>query len=176
MKKTLDKKLSVKYREENLIALKPYGLAASLEPHRPVFIFKSDCETYTVGVPLSPLEAGISITQNHHQGPASSPHGLSIKALKELGIQPTRCIFKEVRGHFLYVEVEFTGDDRLIRIESRADEAISFCMKAGAKFYSTIETIQACKELESATLQESAGVQTTLNIFERSRNKHPYLM
>lgn len=173
--KPSDKKLSVKYRE-NLIELKPYGLAASLDPGRPVLIFKSTCEKHTVGVPLSPLEAGISVTQNHHQGTASSPHGLSLKALTALGVKPVRCIFKEVRGHFLYVDVEFDGNEKLTRLESRADEAISFCIRSGAGFYSTVETIQACKELEVSNLQSDPAAQARLHLFGRVKNKHPYLM
>lgn len=173
--KTLDKKLSVKYRKD-LIELKPFGLAASLDPQRPVLIFKSECEKHTVGVPLSPLEAGISVAQNHHQGTMSSPHGISLKALKELDVKPVRCIFKEVRGHFLYVDVEFDGNEKLTRVESRADEAISFCIRAGAGFYSTVETIQACKEMEASNLQSDSAMQTTINLFGRARNKHPYLM
>ena len=173
--KSSDKKLSVRYKEDGLIELKPYGLAASLEPNRPVLIFKSDCEKHTVGVPLTPLEAGISISQNHQQGPSSSPHVLSLKALKALGVRPTRCLFKEVRGHFLYVDVEFEGDEKLNRVESRADEAISLCMRAGVRFYSDLGTIQACKELEAMSLPESDG-HATLNLFDKVSNKHPYLM
>ncbi len=174
--KPLDKKLSVKYRE-NLIELRPYGLAASLDPGRPVLIFKSQCEKHTVGVPLSPLEAGISIAQNHHQGTFSSPHGLSMKVMKVLGVKPVRCIFKEIRGHFLYVDVEFDGCEKRVRVESRADEAISFCIRAGVGFYSSVETIQACKELEASHLQTDPGAQqTAISLFGRIKNKHPYLM
>lgn len=171
-----DKKLSIKYHKENLIELKPYGLAAGLEVGRPVLIFRSTCEKHSVGVPLSPLEAGISVAQNHYAGVTSSPHGLALKTLKAFGARPVRCIFKEVRGHFLYVDVEFDGSEKITRIESRADEAISFCIRSGVSFFASLEVIQMCKQLEAFNLHETDGQQATLRLFGQVKNKHPYLM
>ncbi|MCB0407609.1 MAG: hypothetical protein KDD34_05345 [Bdellovibrionales bacterium] len=172
--KKADKKLVVKYEDKEVIELKPFGLAASLEPHRPVMIFKSLCEKYTAGVPLSALEGGIMISQSH-QGNASSPHGLSLKALEAVGLQPVKCFFKEIRGSFLYVDVEFDGHEKITRLTSRADEALSFCMRAGALFYSSLEMIQKCKELEASHLQ-GYKVDALMGSIGTRENKHPYLM
>lgn len=170
-----DKKLRVKYKNTQMIELKVFGLAASLEPHRPVLLFRSDCGLHTVGVPLSPLEAGISVTQSMRGGSGSSPHGLSLKVLQKMNVRPLRCFFKEVRGHFLYVDVEFETADKKMRVESRADEAISFCLKGGARFYSSAELITACKDLEKFHLNQEHDLKV-MNVFDKTKNKHPYLM
>jgi hypothetical protein len=173
--KSNDRKLRVKYKNAAMVELRVYGLAASLEPNRPVLIFRSECENHTVGVPLSPLEAGITISQNIQRGSGSSPHGLSLKVLQKMGVRPLRCFFKEVRGHFLYMDIEFETVDKKIRVESRADEAVSFCLRGGARFYSSIDLIQDCKDLEKFHLGADKD-HKIMDVFDRSKNKHPYLM
>lgn len=169
--------IRVQRQKEEWIELKPYGLATSLDPSRPMMLFRSLDEEYTVGVPLSPIEASISIAQSEIGGAGASPHELSIRALTELGIVPKKCLFKRVAGQFLYVDIEFSGNDSLKKVECRVDESLSFCLRANTKFFCTRKLLMEMKELEASALQISQDYRNESNpIWSNSTKNHPYMM
>jgi hypothetical protein len=137
---------------KRLVEVEPYGLAPGLNETRPVLIFKSLDRKITVAVPLSPLDAGISVAQSHGVGTTSSPHRLALKILEELGNEVEFCLIKRVKGHHVFVEVHLKplgAENCTLKIDSRADEAISFCLQAGAQFYVETEALFHLKDLEA---------------------------
>ena len=138
---------------EDWIELFPYGVIFDSEgfasPQRPVMFFKNKDESQILPVWLSSLDAGIAIFQQERQEGISSPHDLAWKALKSLDIKLERCFFVEVKGYHQYVELHFSGSDKLKKLRSRTDEAISFCLSTDTKFYCKSEFIDRCRVVDA---------------------------
>jgi len=160
-------------QEKPLVEIAPYGLSPGLENERPVLIFKAVKSEVTVAVPLSPLDAGISVAQTHQVGTTSSPHQLGLKLLKELGYEVDFCLLKKVKGHHVFVEVFLDKQEESLCIEARADEAISFCLHTGTKFFVSQKLIKQLKILEA---EQSKSMKPPVKSFGLDKKKHPYLM
>ena len=155
-----------------ILELEPFGLTAGMDKSRPVMLFREKNGETVLPVWLSPLDAGIALTQHNTQTFAMSPHDVTLHALRILGVTPVSCHFTEVRGHQQYVELKFAGSKKLKTMKSRADHAISFCLQAKVKFYCTREFLKLCRDVE-AQLGET---KMTLNSrLDSRRNRHPYL-
>lgn len=157
----------------------PFGVAMGANNLRPVMIFKDKAEKRVLPVWLSHMDAGIAISQggspySSSARVAGSPHELSWHVLSLLNISLEKCIFKKVKGHHQYVELHFKSLTKkklpkgLENVESRADDAISFCLRAGCKFYATIDYIERSRVLEGEMV--SARMSTRAEV-----NPHPYL-
>jgi hypothetical protein len=142
----------------------PYGVIVGLDSARPVLIFRGKDRDRIVPVYLSPLEAGIAITQDHTRHAAHSPHGLARTALEMLGVKPASCTFVELRGHHQYVEVKFEGSEQLSKIRMRADQAVSFCLHAAVPFFCSIDFFEKCRQVPFVHFDLQGGP-----------NVHPYL-
>jgi uncharacterized protein len=134
------------------IELFPYGLVVNAEQTRPVMVFKDKNGRHVLPVWMSPVDAGVAMSQSSHQLPDAGPHKVTWKILQPLGISLKTCFFKEIRGHYQIVDLNFEGDSRIQTIEARADEVISFCLSGKAKFYATIEFMERCRVLEGELL------------------------
>jgi len=155
-----------------MIELEPFGMTAGMDRQRPVMLFREKGGDATLPVWLSPLDAGIALTQHNVQAFAMSPHDVTLKVLDAMGVSVKSCRFCEVKGHQQYVELKFSGSRKLKPMRFRADHAVSFCLQARVKFYCTREYLETCREVDAAlerlqsTLSMKPGVR---------RNGHPYL-
>jgi len=86
-----------------------------------------------------------------------------------MGVKLEKCFFKEVRGHHQFVELHFGGTKKLKKLDARADDAISFCLRAGCRFFATIDYIEKSRVLESEIVATSNILRST------DVNPHPYL-
>ena len=132
------------------IEIFPYGLALAPDASRPVMIFKDESEQKVLPVWLSPLDAGIAMTQSGGTLTDASPHNLTWKILKPLGLKLEKCFFVELKGHHQFVRLQFSGSDVIKSLESRADEAISFCLSTDCRFFCRLEFIEACRVMDSS--------------------------
>jgi len=154
------------------IELEPFGMTPGMDKMRPVMLFREKDGDSTLPVWLSPLDAGIVLTQHNVQAFALSPHDVALKVLQSLGIAVESCRFSELKGYQQYVELRFSGDSKLAPMTFRADHAISFCLRSRAKFYCSREYLEQCREVDAemerldSTLHRSPSVR---------RNGHPYL-
>lgn len=157
----------------------PFGVAMGANHVRPVMIFKDKEEKRVLPVWLTPMDAGIAVTQGHTsygQGRPGdgSPHEISFQLLAALGVRLQKCLFKRVKGHHQYVELHFVSDSAkkktspLQILESRADDAISFCLRAGCRFYATVDYMERSRVLESEIV--ATGMAQGAEV-----NPHPYL-
>jgi uncharacterized protein len=151
------------------IEMFPYGLVVNPDQTRPVMIFKDKSQKRVLPVWMSPVDAGVAVSQTGGQEPDASPHHLTSEIFKLLGLKLEQCFFKELKGHYQIVELHFSGDPRVAKVEARADEAISFCLSQGTQFFSTIEFMERCRVLEGELL--TALVKTD----KKDNYKHPYL-
>lgn len=155
-----------------MIELEPFGMTAGMDRQRPVMLFREKGGEAVLPVWLSPVDAGIALTQHNVQAFAMSPHDVPLKVLEKMGVQVKSCRFCEVRGHQQYVELTFTGSRKLKKMRFRADHAVSFCLQARVKFYCTREYLETCREVDAALER----LQTSLNMKPGvRRNGHPYL-
>lgn len=148
----------------------PYGLVVSPEQTRPVMIFKDKTEKRVLPVWMSPVDAGVAVSQSGGRETDASPHRLTTKILNLLNIKLEKCFFKEIKGHYQIVELHFSGDERVGKIQARADEAISFCLSQSTQFFATIEFMERCRILEGELLY------ALMNVSKKDvNNRHPYL-
>jgi bifunctional DNase/RNase len=154
------------------IELEPFGMATGMDRARPVMLFREKGGEAVLPVWLSPVDAGIALTQHNVQAFAMSPHDVTLSLLKTLGIGVASCHFREVKGHQQYVGIKFTGSRKLKEMKFRADHAISFCLQARAKFYCTREYLEQCREIDAEVhiMEKTMG-----RPMEARRNGHPYL-
>lgn len=166
MKRVLDAKL---VPVDTLIELEPFGVTGGMDQARPVMLFREKDGEGVLPVWLHPLDAGIALSQHNAHAFAMSPHDLSLHALSALKVKPQECHFVELRGHQQYVEVKFAGSKKLKSIKTRADFAVSFCMQAKVKFFSTREYMGRCRVID----EEIARVPRSAR--EQNARKNIYL-
>jgi bifunctional DNase/RNase len=154
--------------EINMIELEAFGLTTGMDGARPVMLFREKNGEAVLPVWLSPLDAGIALTQHQPQTFMLSPHEVTIKILKELGVQIDTCHFREIKGHQQYVELGFSGSKKLKTMMARADHAISFCLQAQTKFYCTREFLEQCRQVNAEVGQAPVGVRRS----ELKRGRH----
>lgn len=150
------------------IEMFPYGLTLNPGQARPVMIFKDKSKTEVLPVWMSPVDAGIAVTQNMPTVTDSSPHNLTWKILDPMGVTLEKCFFKEIRGHHQIVDLQFKGSDKLKKIESRAEEALSFCLSSKCRFFTQKDFINKCRNLDAEMLQFAVSQGEAVN-------PYPYL-
>jgi hypothetical protein len=131
------------------IELEAFGLTSGMDRGRPVMLFREKGGEAVLPVWLSPVDAGIALTQNSAQAFTMSPHEVTLDALRILGVRPTECHFSEIKGLQQYVDLKFSGSRRLKSVHARADHAISFCLQAKTRFFCTRGYLQRCREVEA---------------------------
>lgn len=157
------------------IEMFPFGIALGVGQPRPVMIFKDKLEKRVLPVWLSPMDAGISVAQgNSPYGSSStqegSPHEISYKILEALGVRLEKCLFKRMFKHQQFVELHFVKQNpkAVHIIESKADDAISFCLKSGCKFFATVDYIEKSRVIEGEMYLSGS-------MKSQDVNPHPYL-
>ncbi|MGZ3722441.1 MAG: bifunctional nuclease family protein [Bdellovibrionales bacterium] len=167
MKRVIDAKLKP---TSHILELEPFGVTGGMDKARPVMLFREKNGEAVLPVWLSPLDAGIALTQHNTSAIASSPHDVTLHVLSELGVKAETCHFSEVRGHMQYAEVTFSGSKKLKTVKSRADHAVSFCLQAKVKFYCTREFLEKCREVDAEIGQLAAKSKHDMR-----RNRNAYL-
>ena len=146
MKRVLEAKFKP---QSETIELEAFGLTSGMDKARPVMLFREKGGEAVLPVWLSPLDAGIALTQHNAQSFTMSPHEVTLEALKQLGISLSECHFTELKGHQQYVNLIFTGSRKLKSMQARADHAISFCLQAQSKFFCTRGFLNKCRDIEA---------------------------
>ncbi len=134
------------------LELEPFGVTNGIDRSRPVILLREKGGEAVLPVWLSPLEAGIAMSQSPNQV-NPSPHEVSLEALKVLGVRLEECHFRELRGNQQYVDLKFAGSRRLRVLRMRADHVISFCLHAKARFFCTRGYLQKCRDVETDPAQ-----------------------
>jgi bifunctional DNase/RNase len=154
------------------IELEPFGLATGMDRSRPVMLFREKDGESILPVWLSPVDAGIALTQHNVQAFAMSPHDVTLSLLKTLGVGVESCRFTEIKGHQQYVEIQFTGSKKLKEMKFRADHAISFCLQARARFFCTRDYLEQCREVDADLMQSEKAMGPRM---DARKNGHTYL-
>lgn len=155
---------------DEIIELEPFGLTAGVDRLRPVMLFREKGGDAVLPVWLSPLDAGIAVSQHHNQALPMSPHDVPLNILRVLGVKAETCLFKEIKGHQQYVEIGFSGSRKLKTQRFRADHAISFCLQARTRFYCTRDYLNRSREVDAEI--ERLGRSIVVREVRRSRSTY----
>jgi bifunctional DNase/RNase len=139
----------IEMKEENKwVQIFPYAMVMSPDNRRPILIFKDKKQEVTLPVWLSPLDAGIALSDRNWDA-ISSPHKLSWSLLKKLDVTLKKAVFSEIKGHHQYLDLNFEGNTAIQKVKARADESISFCLSSECEFYCTKKYANECRVLDS---------------------------
>jgi bifunctional DNase/RNase len=163
--------IEASFKPADQIELEAFGLTTGMDNARPVMLFREKGGEATLPVWLSPLDAGIALTQHQPQAFMLSPHDVTLNLLSKLGIKVETCHFREVKGNQQYVELIFSGSRKVKNMKVRADHAISFCLQAGTRFYCTRKYLEECRQVNAEISQPPPGAGAA----DGKRNR-PYYM
>lgn len=163
-----------------MIELFPHGISVTSNVSRPVFILKDRQSVEVLPVWIHPLDAGIALSELS-QGAAASPHLVAMRLLELFDLRLESCVFTEIVGHHQFAEITFRNEAMEKRVRVRADEAMSFCLKAQAKFFSTKAFMARCRAIDADISKLEFNIQQghlpeLQEELENSSKKHPYVM
>lgn len=162
-----------KAKSQDLIRLYPYGLSVATEYSRPVLLLKDEKGENTLPVFLSPIEAGVTISQTNRSQAEASPHKFTSELLKKMGIEVVRCLFQEIRGHHQFVRFELKGAQGFDQIVIRADEAMSLCVHLNVPIYASHEFISNSRIMNAEMEGVHKGIVVNPKIVDKN---HPFVM
>ena len=146
-----------------MIELEPFGLTPGIRNGRPVMLFREKGGEATLPVWLSPLDAGIALGQRASRLTTASPHDVSLRVLHKVGVKIESCRFCEVKGHQQYVELKFSGHGDLKPMRFRADDAVSFCLQARARFFCSRKHIARVRDVDATMERTQFAINTRAN-------------
>lgn len=114
---------------ETLLELKPFGMSVDADGGRPLLLMKDQSGELTLPVPLTPLEAGVALTQSNKTVAPTTPHRVTELLLTKLGAKISRCVFQEIKLNHQYVALDlenFPSEAKALVV--RADECMSLCL------------------------------------------------
>ncbi|MGE0632935.1 MAG: bifunctional nuclease domain-containing protein [Pseudobdellovibrionaceae bacterium] len=158
--------------QENLLELTPAGMAVGPTISKPVMILK-DKNGESLPVPLTPLEAGVALSQSSKTSPPATPHRVLLQILTSMNIVIEKCVFTEIKGSTLYVELALKNHPSLKTMEVRADEAMSLCLFLEVPIYATRSFMMRSRDLEAEMSEVEKGKLRNPKLFQRT---HSYLM
>lgn len=129
------------FHQKDLIQLFPYGLSMTTEVSRPFLLLKDEGHQYTLPVAVSPIEAGVALSQTNNATLQSSPHRFTALLLTSLGIEVKQAVFVEIKGSHQYVRLYLSGHPGTNSIKVRADEAMSLCLYLKIPMFATASYI-----------------------------------
>lgn len=156
--------------ETNLVKLKAYGLSITSEFARPVLLLKDDKGDLTLPVALSPIEAGLAISQsNKHQMP-SSPHEFTKMLIESLGLQITRAVFCEIKGHYQFLKVFIKNHPSQEYIIVRADQVMSLLLHLNVDIFASREFVNGSRILNAEMDGITKGTMANPHVLHNGRS------
>lgn len=143
------------FHQKDLIQLLPYALSIATDAQRPVLLLRDDAHVYTLPVTLSPIEAGISISQSDKLQRESSPHKFAATLMSSLGISIKQAVFVEIKGADQYLRLYISGHPQMSSVKLRAEEAMSLCLYLDVPIYATKSFIGRSRVM-TASLESGA--------------------
>ncbi|MGZ3769060.1 MAG: bifunctional nuclease family protein [Bdellovibrio sp.] len=125
------------FHQKDLVQLFPYGLSVTTDAARPFLLLKDEAHQYTLPVAVTPIEAGVALSQSNKEILQSSPHKFTSVLMQSLGIEIKQAVFVEIKGSHQYVRIYISGYPQLNSVKLRADEAMSLCLYLGVSLFAT---------------------------------------
>jgi len=190
-----------KAAKDEWVELFPHGISVGSDIGRPVLVLKDRNGIEVLPVWMHPLDAGVALAELSNSS-GISPHAVTRRVLESLNVRLESCTFVDLVGHHQFVQLALEplnadlqmadfanakmgvksatlASKKMLRV--RADEAMSFCLQARARFFSTKAYMLRCRTLDTdlthleqnLTSGQAPGLKTEIEI---SSKKHPYVM
>ncbi|WP_413561495.1 bifunctional nuclease family protein [Bdellovibrio sp. HCB209] len=147
------------FHQEDLVRLFPYGLSVTGDVSRPFLLLKDEAHVHTLPVAVSPIEAGVTLSQSNKSIAESTPHKFTQLLMESLGIEIRQAVFVEIKGASQYVRLYLSGHPKTNSIKVRADEAMSLCLHLDTPIYATKNYIGRSKVMNAAVESNSHVLQ-----------------
>jgi bifunctional DNase/RNase len=135
-------------RDEDLIKLVPFGISLTQDPSRPTLLLRDEKNEHSLPVPLSPIEAGVTLHQSNKSNSPSNTHKVTELLLETLNIKISRCVFVEIRNQAQYVRLFLENHPSHGSLKVRADEAMSLCLQLKIEIFATPQFMTKSKVLD----------------------------
>lgn len=132
-----------------LIPLAPVGIQLMGEGMLPVLLLKDETGSVIMPVPLSPLEAGLTLGQSQPQLELMSPHRGSVQIFESLGLKIERAVFSEIRNQKQWLRLSLQGHPSMTSLLVPASGVISLCLHLQVPLFATQELIQKSRVMAS---------------------------
>lgn len=143
------------FHQKDLIQLFPYGLSVTTDAARPFLLLKDEAHQYTLPVAVTPIDAGVALSQSNKEVLQSSPHKFTTLMMQSLGIEIKQAVFVEIKGSHQYLRLYLSGHSQMSSVKLRADEAMSLCLYLGVPLFATKSFIGR-SQVMSAEVQSGA--------------------
>lgn len=149
------------FHQKDLVRLFPYGLSVTTDVSRPLLLLKDEAHQYTLPVAVSPIDAGVALSQSNKTILQSSPHKFTALLMSSMGIEIKQAVFVEIKGSHQYLRLYLSGHPQMSSMKLRADEAMSLCLYLDVPLYATKNFIGRSR-IMSAELE--SGAQNLQNV------------
>lgn len=154
------------FHQKDLVQLFPYGLSVTTDAARPFLLLKDEAHQYTLPVAVSPIDAGVALSQSNKSALQSSPHKFTTLLMQTLGIEIKQAVFVEIKGSHQYLRLYVGGHPQLNSFKLRADEAMSLCLYLEVPLFATKSFIGR-SQVMSAQAQNGTNTLQKFGIIER---------
>lgn len=132
------------------IELAPLGVQIMGEGLLPVLLLKErDTGEMRLPVPLSPLEAGLTLGQTQPDLELAGPHKGTAAIFDSLGLKITKASFEDIQGQKQLLRLHFENHPHLQSLLVPAAGALSLCLALKVPVYASKEFIRRSQEMAS---------------------------
>ncbi|MGZ3772332.1 MAG: bifunctional nuclease family protein [Pseudobdellovibrionaceae bacterium] len=154
------------FHQKDLVQLFPYGLSITTDAARPFLLLKDEAHQYTLPVAVTPIDAGVSLSQSNKDILQSSPHKFTAMLMQSLEIEIKQAVFVEIKGNHQYIRLYLSGNSKMQSVKLRADEAMSLCLYLGVPLFATKSFIGR-SQVMSTEVQNAAQKIQGLGVLEK---------
>lgn len=146
------------FHQEDLVQLFPFGLSVTSDVARPMLILKDVGHQFTLPVAVSPIDAGVALSQSNKSALLSSPHKFNQMLLTSLNIEIKQAIFVEIKGAHQYLRLFLSGHPSLNSFKIRADEVMSLCLFLNVPLFASKAYIGRSRVMNAAMESEAQNI------------------
>lgn len=161
---------------EALISLAPLGIHLMGEGLLPVLLLRGRSQDsggeWSLPVPLSPLEAGLTLGQSQPQMDLTSPHSGTQLIFESMKLKITGAVFEEIRQQKQWIRLHLKQHPTLQSLLVPAAGVLSLCLHLKVPLYASREFILRSRSLSSELQGIAEGLKR--NAVSLKKN-HPYL-
>lgn len=160
--------------DSTALRMNVYGLTVLDEGQRPLLLLKDVGQELTLPVPLSPIEAGMTLSQTGTGMKPSTPHRATELLLNSIGVRITRCEFVDVSTGGQMVELTLENHPRgQTSLRLRAEEAMSLCLQLNVPIFASRDYISRSREFVASDQAQMQALRKNPGLLKRN---HSYLM
>ena len=154
----------VVFHDQDLIQIKPLGLSFTHDLQKPFLLFRDLENKKTFAVGISPIEAGIFISQNQQSSliKKTGPHLFLAEIMSLFDVQIKRCVFVQIQPEAQYVRLYLTGHPMVSSLKFKAEDVMSVCLHLEVPIFVTQDMIRKSISLISQEVGPSAKLDENL--------------